>query len=67
MAEQGGGRASWQEAFQPLQNGAVLMLPSTLYKPPQYRSPFQRFPFMRFEMVTSPPSAPFPLSPQSLS
>jgi hypothetical protein len=32
MVEQGGGRASWQEAFQPLQNDVALMLPFVLYK-----------------------------------
>lgn len=32
MAEQGGGRASWREAFQPLRNGAAFVSPSVLYK-----------------------------------
>jgi len=32
MVEQGGRRASWQKAFQPLQNGVALALPSILYK-----------------------------------
>jgi hypothetical protein len=32
MVEQGGRRASWQKAFQPLQNGVAFVLSFVLYK-----------------------------------
>lgn len=76
MAEQGGGRASWREAFQPLRNGAAFVSPSVLYKllakasttslATSEISPQEVW----YRNIPSPPSifsTPFPLSPQSLS
>jgi hypothetical protein len=63
MVEQGGGQASWQKAFQPLQSGATFVSPSILYKllikTFTIELATSKIPFRRFEIVTSPPQPPF--------